>query len=172
MADPIDVHANPKLSIIDLMYKFLDTLNIVYSENQEPIPSRQFPDMGGQGETPHDCEQVSISLEQMYNGPPGNPAQVASRCDGPRTAVFVVELVRCMPTAKPAGRGSTTLVPPTVDELTIAATQQSKDAWLLMDAALRCGESIDWLGSMADISFTSEQGGYQAVVLNWIVGIP
>lgn len=172
MADVIDSVENPELTIVDVMYRVLDQINATYSGYGVSIPTKQFLDMGGQGETPHDCEQVTVALEQVYNGLPGNPEQVPSQCAGPRSGVFIIEVVRCMPGMQTRSRGATTLMPPTADALTTVARTQATDAWLLMDAGLLAAQSLNYIGGLADVSFSPESGGYQATVLTLILGLP
>lgn len=159
------------MTIADVMISLLDQVNATFIENEVDLPERQLLDMGGQGETVHDCAQVTVSFEQMYNGLPGTPDQLPTRCYSPRTATFIVEVVRCTPVVGTGGRGQSP-VPPTADEITIASIAQARDAYVLMDAGLTFAESLDYAGGLADISMSPESGGFQAVVLTLVVGLP
>lgn len=160
------------MTIIDVMERILDGVRTEFMINGIDLPSKQFFDMGGTGETPHDCEQVSVSFEQMYTGTPGNPEQVPTKCNGPRSAVFVIEIVRCTPTAAPISNRSSKPLAPTEAQLNTSATAQAKDAYILMDAGLNVAESLNYLGGLADISVSPEDGGFQAIVMTLIVGLP
>ena len=159
-----------RLSIYNLMQMMMDEVNATYAEAGVELPSKQCFDSYGAGQTPHDCEQVSISFEQMYNGLPGAPEQVPGKCYSPRTGVFVIEVTRCVPTLEKNRAGKLAL--PSVAKLDEMAKQQSADAWLLMDAGLRAAEAANYLGGLSDVAFTPESGGYQSAVLNLVLGIP
>lgn len=158
-------------TIFETMNRILTQINNTYSTFGVELPTKQFFDLGGQGETPHDCEQVSVSFEQMYNGAVGNPDQTPTGCYAPRTATFVIEVVRCTPTLKrPTGRGGA-LIPPSVEELSEAVEIQTNDAWLLMDAGLTMAEEFSLAGGLADVLVSPESGGYQAVILNLVLSL-
>lgn len=164
------------MTIYNVMERILDGVNREFMENGIDLPSKQFFDMGGVGETPHDCEQVSVSLEQMYTGTPGNPEQEPTRCFGPRSGVFVIEVVRCTPVAAETKVRGGAPKPPTVEQLNAKTKQQTQDAYILMDAGLTVAEEISnigvGVGGLADVTVSPEDGGYQAVVLVLILGLP
>lgn len=172
MTEPIDTIANPELSIFNVMQIVMDTINSVFSEYDVDLPARQFFEFGGMGDVVHDssCGQLTVSFEQMYNGLPGQQEQSPSRCNSPRTGVFVVELVRCTPTPK-TGRNNAPR-PPTVEEQNASALRQVTDAWLLMEGGMRAVDVIGFTGGLADVSAGDESGGVQATILSLIVGIP
>lgn len=142
-------------------------IKTTFNDHGITLPSKQFFDTGPR-EAPHDCEQLSIAFEQMYNGTAGVQDQVPTHCNGPRTLTFVVELVRCTPLMERTARGAP-LTPPDEAKLNATAKQQWIDAWLLMDAGLLAGEAFS-TGALADVGSTPESGGFQAVVLNVTLG--
>lgn len=157
-------------TIFSFMEVVLAQINATFQEYGIALPEKQFFDVGA-NEAPHDCEQVSVAFQQMYNGIPGNPDQVPTPCMGPRTASFVIEIVRCTPTMERKLRGGP-LVPPSVEDLNASVARQVKDAWLLMDAGLIAAQNTSLTGGgLADVLVTPESGGYQAVVLNLALGL-
>lgn len=162
--------------ISDIADHILNTIVTTYGEHEVDLPARRYLSVGGQGETVHDCEQVTVSFEQGYSGFPGNQAQEPVRCASPRTAVFVVEVVRAIPVSNTADANPATPVPSrygqvvsgvellSPETLTDMARIQMVDAMLLMDAGLRAGETT-MVGSITDISAGTPQGGYQAMVM-------
>lgn len=154
----------------------LNTVVATYADHGVDLPSRRYLAVGGQGETVHDCEQLTVSFEQGYSGLPGNQAQEPVKCASPRSAVFIVEVVRALPQPNTVQANPTTTVPSRYGQVTTGvqtldaetqsaiARKQMVDAMLLMDAGLRAGETTI-SGSLADVSAGSPQGGYQAMTL-------
>lgn len=151
------------------MEMVLAEVNTTFAEHGVALPEKQFFDVGA-NEAPHDCEQVSVAFQQLYNGIPGNPDQVPTACNAPRTVSFVVEIVRCTPVMERKLRGGP-LMPPTAEDLNASAERQVIDGWLLMDAGLTAAQNFALSGGLADVLVTPETGGYQAVVLNLAIGL-
>lgn len=158
---------DPKYSIVELLEKIMNTVETIFEQASVALPTRRYLYAGDRGETAHDCEQVTVSMAQVYSGPPGVQAALPSRCNDPRTAVIFVEIVRCIPD-KLITRGSAARAP-LAEDLTMSAKAQAVDAWLLMDAGLTVGD--DFLGSIATVSAGSPSGGYQAIVLELATAI-
>ncbi len=168
MLDP-----NEFVEIADLI---LNTVVATYADHGVDLPARRYLAVGGQGDTVHDCEQVTVSFEQGYSGLPGNQAQEPVKCASPRTAVFIVEVVRALPLPNTVSANPITTIPSRygtevtgvqvlpADVQSEIARKQMKDAMLLMDAGLRAGETT-LTGSLADVTAGSPQGGYQAISL-------
>jgi hypothetical protein len=161
---------NEFVEIADLI---LNTVVATYADQGVALPERRYLAVGGQGETVHDCEQLTVSFEQGYSGLPGNQAQEPAKYIGPRTAVFIVEVVRQLPLPNTQASNPTTTVPSRyssdmsvqvlpADVQSDIARKQMVDAMLLIDAGLRAGETT-MVGALADVSAGSPQGGYQAM---------
>ena len=131
----------------------LDSVVQTFNQANHPLPETRFI---AAGQTAHDCEQVSVSLSQLYIGLPGDQAVQPQRCDGPRSALVVVEIVRCIPTANQR----TGKMDPAA-ALAVAETQ-ARDAWLLLESAT----SMDIYGVLADVTPTDPQGAFQAITLS------
>lgn len=163
------------MSIYETMDFILETVNIEFAANGVSLPSIQYLAFGAEGETVHDCEQVTVTFVQLYNGTPGMQEQEPSRCDAPRTGVFVVEVVRCIPTLGikgTGGKGTAKFGVPTSSEHTDATKRQTQDAYILMDAGLHAAESLSHFNGISDVSAGQASGGYQATVMTIITGIP
>jgi hypothetical protein len=161
---------------VEVAEHILNTIVTIYGEHGVDLPARRYLAVGGQGETVHDCEQVTVSFDQGYSGLPGNQAFEPVRCSSPRTGVFVVEVVRSIGTPNTAAAAPDTMIPNRLaqvttgvgvlpaDVLTEIAKKQMVDAMLLMEAGLRAGETT-YTGSITDISAGSPQGAYQAMIM-------
>lgn len=154
----------------------LNTVVATYADHGIDLPARRYLAVGGQGSTVHDCEQVTVSFEQGYSGRPGAQAQEPVKCASMRTGVYIIEVVRALPSPNTADANPTTTVPSRYGQVvtgvqTLPADTQSaharvqmRDAMLLLDAGLRAGETT-LTGSLADVTAGQPQGGYQAMTL-------
>jgi hypothetical protein len=179
--------------IIDTCEHLLATINRVYQEAGIAIPARQYYVIGGQGQTVHDCEQVTVSWDQAYSGLPGNEASIPAVCEGPHTGSFIVEVVRPVNTARTPVDPMAALNPqapnakipgrwgggigqsemPTPEDYMREAKVQMQDAVLLLRAGLLAGEGTWGESAIVDVSAGSPQGGYQATIMNFtaVLGI-
>lgn len=144
----------------------LEAIQTVYEQENVDLPARQFINVGGAQDTAWDCEQLVVSVEQVYNGLPGQQAQQPTRCDEPTTVVVTIQLVRCAPTPRSSGRSAPQPVTPEQHEE--FAEKMLIDARLLMTAGQLFGDLQNYLGSMADVTITGPQGGYQALMMSLI----
>jgi hypothetical protein len=161
---------------VELADLILNTVVATYADHGVALPERRYLAVGGQGETVHDCEQVTVSFEQGYSGLPGNQAQEPVKCAGPRSGVYIVEVVRALPSPNTDAANPATTVPSRygqevtgvqilpADVQSAHARKQMVDAMLLLDAGLRAGETLQ-IGALADVSAGSPQGLYQAMTL-------
>lgn len=154
----------------------LATIETVFAEHEVALPERRYLSVGGQGTTVHDGPQVTVTFEQGYSGKPGQQAQEPAKCDGPRTAVFAVEVVRAIPIVNTVDAAATTQIPSRYGEvmggvdlidpekLTEVARTQMVDAMVLLDAGMRAAEN-GIMGGLCDIQAGQPQGGFQAMIL-------
>jgi len=167
---------NP-LEFVEIADLLMDTIVSTYADHGVPLPTKRYLAVGGIGETAHNCEQVTVSFEQGYSGLPGNQAQEPAKCNTPRSAVFIVEVVRHVPTINSNATIPETLTPsryPIVnakvalvpdDKQSDVARTQMKDAMLLLDAGMRAADN-QLGGAMVDVSAGSLSGDYQAMILS------
>lgn len=176
--------------IIDMSEHLLETINRVYQEAGVAIPELQYYVIGGQGQTVHDCEQVTVSWDQAYSGLPEAEASIPAVCDSPHTARFVIEVVREVKTVRPYIDPNTgqTIAPtknrpaaygrngvsssglsekPDAELMKLEARQQMQDAVLLLHAGLLAGEATLTRNSIVDVSAGAPSGNYQAVIMNY-----
>ena len=157
-----------KASFYTAAETLLSLINAVYVEAGEQLPDRQYVTAGRHdSEVVHDCEAVSVIIEQGFNGTPSQRVQTPSFCHDPRSVTLTVEVVRCQPVPS-RGRGTDGTI--AVADLNATALTQATDMFLLMEAGLRLGEAdfndrIDRPGALADVTVGRESGGMQAVVL-------
>lgn len=159
--------------------ELLECIVQVYAESGVSLPEKRYTTVGGIGTTPHDCEQLTISWEQAYSGLPGDQSQELVACDGPVTSVFVVELVRCIPSdlnvVKRGARSTSATLTPEVPTETREQTSktQMRDAYLLRTAGMNSSESplIAHNGALVDASAGQPQGAYQAIIMTIAVGV-
>lgn len=112
------------------------------------------------GATAHDCDQVTVSVLQLYLGTPGDPAAAPQRCDAPRTLVLSCQIVRKVP----LGQGGRVPYPSALSSSSYAE-ERARDAWILLEAGLKACD--EWgVGAIADVNPTDPSGEYQAVALN------
>jgi hypothetical protein len=81
-------------NIVDFMDNVLQRIVDTFESNNVPLPARQYWTVG---QTAIDCEQLVVTLIQIYLGPPGDQASSPQRCNMPRTAVMTVTLAREIP---------------------------------------------------------------------------
>jgi hypothetical protein len=144
------------------MQNIVDSIVQVYQDAGVSVPDRHILSVGI---TPHDCEQINVSLEQLYIGGPGDQAEQPMRCDAPRTVGLTVQIVRCIPT--PTSRGQA-IAP---EKMSLSTQELASDYWLLMDGIM-AAESVNYLGALVDIGSSEPSGGFQAVQANVVVGVP
>lgn len=149
----------------ELLQLTLNSVASVFEVARVDLPERQYV---AYGSVVADCEQLTVQLGQLYPGLPGaDPSQVA-RCNGPRTAVLVVQLFRCAPVATgPRGQGA-----PSPRSITDATLRSVKDVWLMLDAA-GAVDTAGWgTGVIAEVSPIDTSGGYIGVSMTLTITVP
>lgn len=155
-------------SLVTMMDGVLESVVQSYAQSGVGLPERQYWTLG----TPAaDCEQLVVSFNQAYLGPPGDEAQTPQRCNGPRSASLTVQVIRCVPTVSVRGNR-----PPTAEQIQASSEALAVDAWLLLDMA---GSLDQWdpaggfgLGVIATVDAGDATGGFQAVTLTLNAAIP
>jgi hypothetical protein len=153
------------------------------------LPDRQYMTVGSRGEVPHDTEQITLTLEQVYSGFPGITATTAMNVWDPRTATFVVELVRQIPIpgdsdAPPsntsvsrfdriksemaASKNPEQIAPIDLlddDTLTAMALDQMRDMACLYDAGMTLSDLYQQ-GVSIDVMAGPPSGAFQGVIMS------
>lgn len=155
-----DLEALPQL-----LHITLDAIVGVFEQASAPLPDRRYVAYGA---IAADCEQLTVQFTQLYPGEPGTDPSSAVRCDGPRTAVLVCQLLRCVPTGS-GPRGQAAPDPAIMDR---SAEAFCRDAWLLLDAA-QAVDAAGWnTGVIAEVSPVDSQGGFAGSAMTLTVTVP
>lgn len=153
-------------NIVDFMDNVLQRVVDTFESHRVPLPGRQYWTVG---QPAIDCEQLVVTLIQIYLGPPGDQASAPQRCNMPRTAVMTITVAREIPVVGQNGR------PPSADKIQTAAAISAIDAYTLMQALnlLDVWEEGGYgVGVIATADIQEPQGGYQTVNLQLTMAIP
>lgn len=154
------------LNIVALMDGVLQRVVSTFNSYNVPLPTRQYWTVGQQAV---DCEQVTVTLVQIYLGAPGDQASAPQRCNQPRTAVMTVSVSRAIPVVGQNGR------PPSADKVEEAAAISAIDAYVLM---LSLNELDMWeesgfgVGVIATADIPPPEGGFQTVNMQLTMAVP
>lgn len=154
------------LNIVDMLDGVLTRVVDTFNSYNVPLPARRYYTVGQQA---IDCEQVTVTLIQIYLGPPGDQASTPQRCNQPRTAVMVVSISREIPVVGQNGK------PPTAQKLEEAAKVSAIDAYVLMQSL---NELDMWeeggygVGVIATADIPPPEGGFQTVNMQLTMAIP
>lgn len=148
-----------------LLLLTLNSVVGVFEQADVELPDRRYISYGA---VVADCEQLTVQLAQIYPGLPGADPNQIQHCNGPRTAVLVVQLFRQIPVASgPRGTG-----PPSPDQLTASALRSVKDVWLLLDGA-GAVDAAGWgTGVIAEVSPIDASGGYIGASMTITLTVP
>lgn len=150
---------------------FLDTIleRIVdrYAYHGVTLPTRQYWSIN---EEAIDCEQLVVTFQQLYIGPPGDEATRPQKSNSPRSAVIKARVAREIPTI--SGRG----LAPVSEKIQQGSEITAVDAWVLLD----CVATLDqWdsygsfgLGTIATVDTEPPAGGFQTVTATFTLAVP
>jgi hypothetical protein len=163
--DPATVSSDAK-NLANLMQNVLNAVIGTYTSYTMPLPGRRYWTLGSPSV---DCEQVVISMLQMYIGSPGDEATVPRRCNDPRSVTLLVQVSREVPTVGANGR------PPTGDAIQDGSEISAYDAWILLDSARlldQWGPANFGLGVIATVETNAPEGGFQTVSMTITMAVP
>lgn len=144
----------------------LDRVVDTYDSYNMPVPDRRYWTIG---QAVVDCEQIAVTLLQMYIGAPGDEATEPRRCSDPRSATIAVSVSRIIPTVGPGGKA------PSASKIQDAAVVAAYDAWVLLESVRQFDtwESSGFgLGVIATIETPPPEGGYQTTILTMTSAVP
>jgi hypothetical protein len=155
------------LHLKNMLDGVLERVQSVYQSYNVPLPQRQYWTMG---QPAIDCEQLVVSLIQMYLGTPGQEATTPQRCHVPRSATISISVARQTAVVGMNGR------PPSASQIEQSAYSSAVDAWILME----CVNLFDtWdqgagfgLGVIATLDVPDPQGGYNMPTLSITMAVP
>lgn len=150
-----------------LMQGVLDSVINTYASYTMPIPTRRYWTLGSPSV---DCEQVVVSMLQMYIGSPGDEATQPRRCNDPRSATLIVSVSRGVPVVGVNGR------PPAADDIQAFSEISAYDAWILLDSSRALDQwatgGSSGLGVIATVETNPPEGGFQTVTMTITVAVP
>jgi hypothetical protein len=154
-------------NLANLMQDVLDRVINVYDSYNMPLPSRRYWNIA----TPVvDCEQLVVSLIQMYVGLPGDEATEPRRCTDPRSATLNISVSRAVPVVQQNGQ------PPHPDDIQNASVVCAYDSWILMESI---NQFDSWavsgplgLGVIATVDASPPEGGYQTTRMVITMAVP
>lgn len=149
-----------------LLFTILDVVVGRYEQAGIDLPERRYIHYGT---VAADCEQLTVELNQVFPGLPGEDPSAAQPCAGstPRTAATTVTIFRKVPT----GSGNRGQDPPTPEALTATTLILARDSWLLLDAAEEVDQRGHRRGVIAEVSPIGPSGGYTGVTMTLSVAI-
>lgn len=149
--------------IVERAQLILQTINSVFDENGVSLPERQYITVG---ETAHDCEQVTVAFTSSQLGLPSGGGGAAVVCTGnlPTTAIFTVQIVRCVPA--PGGTVNTAVRAPSAKALDDSGMGFMRDSSLLLKAGYQAIESTWSMEGSADVTLAAPSGAYQAITMS------
>lgn len=163
--DPTTVSSDAK-NLAVLMQNVLNAVIDTYTSYTMPLPGRRYWTLGSPSV---DCEQVVISMLQMYIGSPGDEATVPRRCNDPRSVTLLVQVSREVPTVGVNGRS------PSSDAIQDGSEISAYDAWILLDSARLLDQwdpATFGLGVIATVETNAPEGGFQTVSMTITMAVP
>jgi hypothetical protein len=158
--------SNDAKNLAVLMQNVLNAVIDTYTSYTMPLPGRRYWTLGSPSV---DCEQVVVSMLQMYIGSPGDEATSPRRCNDPRSVTLLVQVSREVPTVGANGRA------PSGDAIQDGSEISAYDAWILLDSA-RLLDQWDpanfGLGVIATVETSSPEGGFQTVSMTITMAVP
>lgn len=166
-ATPVTGVAADALSLKNLLDGVLQHLTDHFNTLNVPLPNKRYWKFGA---PVVDCEQLVLSVVQMYIGDPGDPSSAPQRANATRSVVFRAVLVRCVP--EPDARGNE----PSAERQQTYAAISAVDAWTMLDAVAHL-DTWDSLGAfgmgvIATIDVEDPMGGFQPIVATFTMAIP
>lgn len=154
-------------SLKTLMDAVLERLQDRFDYHNVTLPAKKYWKVGA---PVIDCEQLVLSVAQLYIGPPGNPVPQPMRCNSPRSVVFRAMIAREIPIVDGRGHEPAAAIQQAASEVSAV------DAWVLLDAVAHLDgwDVVDafGMGVVANIDVEEPQGGLQVVTATFAMAIP
>jgi hypothetical protein len=159
--------SNDAKNLANLMQDVLNRVINVYQSYDMPLPARRYWNIA----TPVvDCEQLVVSMIQMYVGTPGDEATEPRRCTDPRSVTLNISVSREVPIVQQNGQ------PPLADDIQTAAVVAAYDAWILMESI---NQFDSWatngpfgMGVIATVDSAPPEGGFQTTRMTITMVVP
>ena len=153
-------------NLANFMQEVLDRVVSVYESYSMPLPARKYWTFAAPAV---DCEQLVVSMIQMYIGSPGDEANEPRRCSDPRSATLNISVSRQVPIAQANGN------PPSAQQIQDATIVQAYDAWVLIQSVnqLDAWEEYGFgLGVIATVDSEPPEGGFQTTRMTITMAVP
>lgn len=136
--------ANPDY-LYELAEDILTASEGVLTDNGVTLPSRRaiWP-----GEIVDECDQLAVTLSQIYSGSPGNPVADPERGGYVRTAQYIIRIVRCLESLDEQGRG------PSDEEINADSLVAYTDIWVLFQGLIERYAAKTFLSSCQGVLFS------------------
>lgn len=154
-------------NVANMLQEVLNRVITTYDSYNMPLPARRYWTMS----TPAvDCEQLVVSLIQMYIGSPGDEATQPRRCNDPRSATINITIARSVPVVQQSGQ------PPLADTIQSAATVGAYDSWILLESVNLFDAWQNYgdfgLGVIATVDADPPEGGLQVTRMTLTLAVP
>ena len=163
----VDTVSTNAKSLKVLMDEALDRIIGRFDYHNVPLPTKRYWMVG---QPVIDCEQLVLSVGQLYIGSPGDEARDPMRSNSPRSVVFRVTLARSVPTVD--NRGAS----PTTEKIQAGSEISAVDAWTLLDAVAFLDQWDAYggfgLGVIATVDVDDPSGGIQSITSTFTMAIP
>jgi hypothetical protein len=154
------------LNLKEMLDGVLYRVETTFQSYNVSLPSRRYWTMGLPA---IDCEQLTVSLVQMYLGAPGAQVSSPQRCNVPRSATLNVSIAREVPVVGTNGR------PPSAEKIEQAGSLAAIDAWVLMQSINQLDqwdETGYGVGVIATLDTPEPEGGFQTVTMQITMAVP
>lgn len=154
------------LNLKEMLDGVLSRVETTFQSYNVSLPERRYWTMGRPAV---DCEQVAVSLQQMYLGAPGAQVSTPQRCNVPRSATLNISISREVPVVGANGR------PPSPEKIEQAAGWAAVDAWVLMQSINQLDqwdETGYGVGVIATLDTPEPEGGFQTVTMQITMAVP
>jgi hypothetical protein len=166
IATDISDVSSDALNLKNMMDGILEKVCTVFQSYNVQLPARRYWTLGSPA---IDCDQVVVSFNGMYLGPPGSQVGEPQRCNMPRTATVTITIARGVPVVGQNGR------PPSADKIEQASYASAIDAWVLMESLNLFDQWDDGsygLGVVATVDVSEPEGGFQIVNMDLTLAVP
>lgn len=154
------------LNLKEMLDGVLERVEATFQSYNVSLPARRYWTMGRPA---IDCEQVTVSLIQMYLGAPGAQVSLPQRCNVPRSATLNISISRETPVVGTNGR------PPSPDKIEQAGAWAAVDAWVLMQSINQLDqwdETGYGVGVIATLDTPEPEGGFQTITMQITMAVP
>lgn len=137
----------------------------IFASNKVDLPKRQYIYVGGEEDTAHDSDQLTISFAGLeLKTTTTSTSMYTGGCYASFVATYIIEIVRCTPQA--TNKGKYADLAPAADKLDEYGSSRAIDSWLLVRVGQAIGSLPDNIGGNSfKLTAEKESGGVQAIRL-------